>query len=68
MGSSGPGNTLQATTYCEESPTSPMLWFPRVVSEDTWVPLLWRACEQVGLGRLPPGLLGQAACLGDERR
>ena len=38
------------------------------MSEDTWVPLLWRACGHVGLGRLAPGLLGQAACLGDERR
>lgn len=68
MGSSGPGNTLQAMTYCEESPTSPMLRFPRVVSEDTWLPLLWWGRGQVGLGRLAPGLLGQAACLGDERR
>ena len=55
-------------TYCEESPTSPMLRFPRVVSEDTWLPLLWWGRGQVGLGRLAPGLLGQAACLGDERR
>ena len=53
---------------CEESRTSPTLWFPRVVREDTWVPLLWRGRGQVGLGRLHPGLLGQAACLGDERR